>query len=114
MPNESLVLVKGGALSPHSYGNNSSETLRSRVGPQRLEDLKFSSIELSLLKAGLYKVGYNSDGFYVQNSWGDEWGNEGVGVWTYEDWAKNIMDAWVFRLALPEPKIFGLRAGFES
>ena len=29
-------------------------------------------------------------------------------------WAENIMDAWVFRLALPEPKIFGLHAGFES
>lgn len=59
-------------------------------------------------------VGYNSNGFYVQNSWGKGWGNNGTCIWTYEDWAENIMDGWVFRLALPEPKIFGLNAGVDS
>ncbi len=54
-------------------------------------------------------VGYNKEGFWLQNSWGQSWGNNGIALWSYEDWLTNIMDAWVFRLALPTPQIFGLR-----
>jgi len=56
-------------------------------------------------------VGYDEKGFWVQNSWSDGWGDGGLALWTYEDWIENVMDAWVFRLALPTPSIFGLRAG---
>ncbi|MFT5905939.1 MAG: putative alpha/beta hydrolase family esterase [Cryomorphaceae bacterium] len=53
-------------------------------------------------------VGYNDKGFWVQNSWGKQWGaNGGIALWTYEDWVVNIMDAWVVTLALPTPQIFG-------
>lgn len=55
-------------------------------------------------------VGYDERGFWVQNSWGGKWGNQGLALWRYEDWIENVMDAWVFRLALPTPQIFGLRA----
>ncbi len=55
-------------------------------------------------------VGYNEKGFWIQNSWGPSWGKEGLALWSYEDWIANVMDAWVFRLALPTPQIFGLRA----
>ena len=55
-------------------------------------------------------VGYDSDGFWVQNSWGDKWGNDGTALWTYEDWQLNVQDAWVFQLALPTPKIWHLPA----
>jgi len=51
-------------------------------------------------------VGYNDRGFWVQNSWGKDWGNTGVALWSYEDWAANISDAWVLQLALPTPQIF--------
>ena len=54
-------------------------------------------------------VGYNKEGFWIQNSWGPSWGNEGLAIWCYKDWIANVMDAWVFRLALPTPQIFGLR-----
>lgn len=27
-------------------------------------------------------VGYNKDGFYVQNSWGTKWGDDGLALWT--------------------------------
>lgn len=54
-------------------------------------------------------VGYDSEGFWVQNSWGPTWGNKGVALWSYEDWIQNVMDAWVFRLALPTPQIFGMK-----
>ena len=52
-------------------------------------------------------VGYNDKGFWVQNSWGAKWGQNGLALWLYEDWIDNVMDAWVFRLALPTPQIFG-------
>ncbi len=51
-------------------------------------------------------VGYNEAGFLVQNSWGPGWGNNGLALWSYEDWQANIKDAWVVRLALPTPNIF--------
>lgn len=54
-------------------------------------------------------VGYNDEGFWVQNSWGNGWGENGLALWSYEDWNDNIMDAWVFRLALPTPQLFGMR-----
>ncbi|MEN8178707.1 MAG: C1 family peptidase [Pseudomonadota bacterium] len=51
-------------------------------------------------------VGYDEKGFWVQNSWGPDWGENGVAHWSYEDWQVNIKDAWVVRLALPTPQIF--------
>ncbi len=51
-------------------------------------------------------IGYDDKGFLVQNSWGEKWGEDGVATWLYEDWQKNIRDAWVFRLALPTPQIW--------
>ena len=40
-------------------------------------------------------VGYNADGFIVQNSWGDKWGYHGFAVIRYNDWVENGSDAWV-------------------
>lgn len=60
-------------------------------------------------------VGYNQKGFWVQNSWGEEnWGQSGIALWLYEDWAKNVMDAWVVQLALPTPQIFAASAAVGS
>ncbi|MEM7432767.1 MAG: C1 family peptidase [Pseudomonadota bacterium] len=53
-------------------------------------------------------VGYNDKGFWVQNSWGERWGNKGVALWLYEDWQKNLSDAWVFRQALETPQVWHL------
>ncbi len=52
-------------------------------------------------------VGYNEKGFWVQNSWGERWASAGIALWSYEDWERNLVDAWVFRLALPTPQIKG-------
>lgn len=57
-------------------------------------------------------VGYDEEGFIVQNSWGPKWGNfagiDGIGHWDYHDWAETVIDAWVMRLAVPTPKAFEL------
>lgn len=53
-------------------------------------------------------VGYNDKGFWIQNSWGNTWGKDGTALWTYEDWLKNIQDAWVLRIGLPTPQIWHL------
>ena len=55
-------------------------------------------------------VGYDEKGFWIQNSWGEDWGDDGTALWTYEDWLANVHDAWVFRMALPTPQIWHLPA----
>ena len=40
-------------------------------------------------------VGYNADGFIIQNSWGDRWGYKGFAILRYNDWVANGNDAWV-------------------
>ncbi|MFZ2989324.1 C1 family peptidase [Ideonella sp.] len=46
-------------------------------------------------------VGFNSQGFVIQNSWGTEFGAGGFAVLTYADWLANGMDAWVAALGVP-------------
>ncbi len=53
-------------------------------------------------------IGYDRDGFIVQNSWGANWKDKGCAHWSYDDWAANIIDQWVLRLAAP------IDAGRES
>lgn len=45
-------------------------------------------------------VGYNREGFIVQNSWGEEWASGGCAVLTYDDWINNAMDCWVAQLGV--------------
>jgi len=53
-------------------------------------------------------VGYDQEGFWIQNSWGAKWGSKGIAHWSYEGWAANIQDAWVLQLAVDAPCAFGL------
>lgn len=46
-------------------------------------------------------VGYNSVGFYVQNSNGPEWGFKGFALLPYDDWIAHAVDAWVAVLGAP-------------
>jgi len=46
-------------------------------------------------------IGYDRDGFIIQNSWGKGWKDNGYAHWSYDDWATNIIDQWVLRLAAP-------------
>ncbi|TNE96304.1 MAG: peptidase C1 [Bacteroidetes bacterium] len=65
-------------------------------------------ITLSTEKTGGHAfaiVGYNQEGFWIQNSWGRSWGNKGIALWSYEDWQENLIDAWVLSLAIATPKV---------
>jgi hypothetical protein len=52
-------------------------------------------------------VGYDEKGFWVLNSWGESWGQEGIAHWDYIDWAATVMDAWVLQLGVRAPEAFG-------
>lgn len=46
-------------------------------------------------------VAYDEDGFWIQNSWGEDWGHEGFCHVSYDDWLANGTDVWVARLGAP-------------
>ena len=46
-------------------------------------------------------VAYDQDGFWVQNSWGEDWGYGGFARISYQDWLENGTDVWVARLGVP-------------
>jgi hypothetical protein len=46
-------------------------------------------------------VGYDDEGFWLQNSWGTSWGREGFAHLSYDDWLANGTDVWVARLGAP-------------
>ena len=55
-------------------------------------------------------VGFNREGFVVQNSWGTAWGSGGFAVLSYADWLANGMDAWVAALGVPGVVVGRVRA----
>jgi hypothetical protein len=59
-------------------------------------------------------IGYTSKGFVIQNSWGRKWGDNGTAIWTYEDWSRNVSDAWTMRLAAPVPGAFRYSVGLQG
>jgi hypothetical protein len=46
-------------------------------------------------------VAYDQSGFWIQNSWGEDWGVNGFAQITYDDWLANGTDVWVARLGAP-------------
>ena len=46
-------------------------------------------------------VGYDRVGFWIQNSWGPDWGSGGLIRISYSDWLSNGTDVWVTALGAP-------------
>jgi hypothetical protein len=64
-------------------------------------------------------VGYTSDGFIIQNSWGADWGYLGFALLPYEEWTRHGNDAWTLALGAPmairhPTKAKGKRAAYSG
>ena len=46
-------------------------------------------------------VAFDEQGFWIQNSWGADWGHHGFARVSYDDWLANGSDVWVARLGVP-------------
>lgn len=46
-------------------------------------------------------VGYSSDGFVIQNSWGPDWGYRGFALLPYEDFMLHATDVWAAQVGVP-------------
>ena len=46
-------------------------------------------------------VAYDENGFWIQNSWADDWGADGFAQISYDDWLLHGTDVWVARLGAP-------------
>ena len=46
-------------------------------------------------------IAYDNRGFWIQNSWGADWGRGGYALITYDDWLMHGTDVWVARLGAP-------------
>tara|TARA_R110002111_G_scaffold164386_3_gene230546 strand:- start:505 stop:2394 length:1890 start_codon:yes stop_codon:yes gene_type:complete len=55
-------------------------------------------------------VGYDREGFWIQNSWGEDWGYNGFAHISYDDWFENSYDCWIARMAVPTTSL-ALKSG---
>jgi hypothetical protein len=54
-------------------------------------------------------VGYDQEGLWIQNSWGRDWGLNGFGHITYQDWLENGYDCWVAQTGVPTRSVMSPR-----
>ena len=52
-------------------------------------------------------VGYEPNGFWIQNSWGSSWARGGRAFLRYGDWLEHGTDVWVARLGSPVAQPLG-------
>ena len=86
-------------------GWNNDKVALSDVDSRNVKRINYAANSKLLGAHAFAIVGYSAEGFYVLNSWGSNWGlNEdqgtpGIALWSYEDWRRHVLDAWVIRLA---------------
>jgi hypothetical protein len=74
-------------------------TANVHTGWNKISSDGFIALEDKILGGHAFAiVAYDDQGFWIQNSWGDEWGLKGFARITYDDWLLNGNDVWVSRL----------------
>lgn len=71
------------------------------TGHASLPTIKAMKNEESIGGHAFALVGFNCDGFVVQNSWGEVWGNCGFATLPYAEWVQHGTDAWIAALGVP-------------
>jgi len=92
-----IGILYASAVCHSGWDEGFSKTLRTQNGYWAIPRRKASPSDGGHAFA---IVGYNQDGFIVQNSWGTGWGTKGRAVLQYEDWLDNAMDSWVAQLGV--------------
>lgn len=87
------AISEAGILYASAIVHSGWEKVR-RNGRIRFEDRQLGGHAFAI-------VAYDSDGFWIQNSWGGDWGHEGFCHLGYDDWLANGTDVWVARLGVP-------------
>jgi predicted chitinase len=94
-----------GAIYVSAYTHAGWDELKTRATPPKAhKDLPVIEYNGTPSREGGHAfalVGFNRDGFVLQNSWGGDWGAGGFAVLTYAEWLANAMDAWVVAMGVP-------------
>ena len=80
---------------------NSTKARRGPQGHADLPQIPFSGRPSKTDGHAFALIGFNAQGFIVQNSWGADWALGGFCVLSYADWLANAMDAWVVAMGVP-------------
>ena len=85
----------------HAGWNDVPRRSKPPSGHQALPVIPFDGRPSEIDGHAFALVGFNAQGFVLQNSWGRQWGAGGFAVLTYADWLANGMDAWVVAMGVP-------------
>ncbi len=89
--------------SAYTHEGWSQLPMRSRAptGHANIAEIPFDGRPSEIGGHAFALVGFNGNGFVIQNSWGKAWGSGGFALLTYADWLANAMDAWVVAMGVP-------------
>ena len=94
-----------GAIYVSAYTHRGWETVGNIASPPSshagLPVISYSGVPSRRGGHAFALVGFNRQGFVVQNSWSSRWGAAGFATLTYEDWLAHAMDAWVAAMGVP-------------
>jgi hypothetical protein len=92
------------AVYVSAFTHDGWDQVRAGKAPASHDELPVIAYDGSPSRAGGHAfalVGFNRQGFVIQNSWGSGWGAGGFALIRYDDWHDNAMDAWVAALGVP-------------
>ena len=119
--------IHPGWRNDHAWGTGEIVWNGGHTPPQGPEASRDNSVP-QVENHAFVIIGYTEEGFLILNSWGDTWGGwcdrtrarfsgaplAGVGLWSYADWAHNLLDGWVVRLGVAGQHAFPYGIGEQG